>query len=85
MITTKDYSEKHEQLRLANVSARAFNPAWEGDEPCWDIELTNGEVHKRVTSTMIRQATQKVLDYPFCYMDIVREMNIQAYNLLHVR
>lgn len=73
---------KTEKFKKPTVSARAFNPSWEGNEPCWDIELTNGEVHKRVTRTKIGMASYKILDYPFCYMDFVKEMDIQAYNTL---
>ena len=68
--------------------ARAFNPSWEGipphQEPCWDIELTDGRIHKRVTFSMIRQATGNVLEYPENYMDIVRQKNIDAYSKCHI-
>ncbi|NLN24676.1 MAG: hypothetical protein GX163_03275 [Bacteroidetes bacterium] len=85
MIPRKEFEEKWKQLRLGSVSARTSNPDWEGKEPCWDIELTNGDVHKRVTESKIREATYKVFDYPSCYMDIVRQKNLDAYNCLYVR
>lgn len=84
MIPKKEFEEKWEQLRLGSVAAHAFNPDWEGEEPCWDIELTNGDIHKRVSESKIMSATFKVLDYPNCYMDIVRQINVDAYNCLYV-
>lgn len=83
MIVKNEFEKKHEYLLSQNVKVRVFNPDWEGNQPCWDIELSNGNIHKRVTESKIRQATSAVLDYPMNYMDIVRQINIDAYNIFH--
>jgi hypothetical protein len=84
MKARKEFEEKWWQLRLSGMNASAFNPDWECEEPCWDIALTGGEIHRRVTESQIRAATYKVLNYPSCCMDIVRKINVDAYNCLHV-
>lgn len=37
------------------------NPHWVGNEPAWDIILTNGDVHLNVTIRDIRKVLQELL------------------------
>lgn len=66
-----------------NLNTRSFNPGWVGNEPCWDIELMNGEIHRRVRFSDIKEATNEIFEYPENYMETVRQKNIDAYNYFH--
>jgi len=64
------------------------NPHWVGDEPAWDITLTNGETHKDVTRKEIERALSELvnrgdLHHYSSYIDVVRQCHIDGYNKYH--
>lgn len=64
------------------------NPHWVGNNPAWDITLSNGIVHVGVTRIEIGAALRalyhqgKVRLYG-TYIDVVRQCHIEGYNLWH--
>lgn len=64
------------------------NPHWIGDEPAWDIALSNGTTHKDVTKRDIQMALSRLyharkINYYNTIIDVVRERHIKLYDELH--
>lgn len=67
------------------------NPHWIGDDPAWDVALTNGEIHKDVTRKEIcaaikalKKAAPERVRYHDDYIDVVRNFHFDLYNEYHV-
>ena len=61
------------------------NPHWIGDEPAWDINLSNGVTHKSVTkgqicSVLAEMHNKGLISNGERYVDCVRECHIQNYD-----
>jgi hypothetical protein len=72
------------------MSATATNPHWVGNEPAWDIVLTNGDTHRNITRKEIWAAIMdlkregKVFVPAYSeHIDVVRQYHIDFYNTHH--
>lgn len=68
--------------------AHCHNPHWIGNNPAWDITLSNGIVHRSVTRIEIGAALRELHDQGKLalydtYIDVVRQYHIDGYNLWH--
>lgn len=73
--------------QLAN-GVQCTNPHWIGNNPAWDIKLSNGLVHTDVTRVEMAAALrvlheQGKLHLYDTYIDVVRQCHIEGYNRWH--
>lgn len=73
--------------KLAN-KVQCNNPHWIGNNPAWDITLSNGIRHTGVTRIEIGAAlrglyNQGKLHLYDTYIDMVRQCHLDGYNLWH--
>jgi len=71
-------SEQPKAIQMNDAVAETSNPHWIGDEPAWDINITENITLKDITQKEILLLTRNHINECYKYETVVRRYHIDA-------